>query len=314
MFKGMLSEVNRLTISDVYFDWKKGQYQLSMDDLAPVFVGGGTIHVISTGNMSRTTVTGSPAEQDFREADKRTALLMDTLRQIVQMGQQTQNMLLAQKAMGRVEQCANLAWDDYTAFIRQHPSSGVNLYLVQQLMGYNNTGRIDSVAALYQGLPAATRSSRRGQAIGYRLNTELKTAVGHKAIDFTQNDPEGHPVSLSSFKGKYVLLDFWASWDNNAARALPILAKAGELYNNKGLVILGVSLDADKESWLQMIHETNSDVIKQVSDLKGRSNAAALMYGITALPRNVLIDPNGVIIARNLTSLTLDKTLSSIFE
>jgi peroxiredoxin len=150
--------------------------------------------------------------------------------------------------------------------------------------------------------------------LGLFLDSELKTALGHVAPDFTQNDTEGHSVSLSSFKGKYVLLDFWASWDNNAAQSLAVLAKAYETYGSKGLVVLGVSLDKDKESWQQVIQEAGAGSTKQVSDLKGRENAAAQLYSITRLPRNMLIDPGGIIVARDLTSMNLDKTLSSIFE
>jgi peroxiredoxin len=175
-------------------------------------------------------------------------------------------------------------------------------------------GWIDTVAGLFHGLPVAQRTSPDGKALGAFLDVELKTALGHPAPDFTQNDAAGHTVSLSSFKGKYVLLDFWASWDNNAAQSLAVLARAYETFGSKGLVVLGVSLDKDKDSWQQAIQDAGAGTTMQVSDLKGRENSAARLYSITNLPRNMLIDPSGIIIARDLTSTNLDKTLSSIFE
>jgi peroxiredoxin len=163
-------------------------------------------------------------------------------------------------------------------------------------------------------LPAASRTSPEGKILGDRLAVELKTAIGHKAMDFTQYDTQGHPVTLSSFKGKYVLLDFWASYDNNCARALPVLNNVHNTYGSKGLVILGVSLDSNKNAWLDIIRETNSIMTTQVSDLKGKENAAALLYDVRDLPKNFLIDPNGIIIAKGLNAITLDQTLSAIFE
>jgi peroxiredoxin len=133
-------------------------------------------------------------------------------------------------------------------------------------------------------------------------------------MDFTQPNSQGQPVKLSSFKGKYVLVHFWASWDDNNSNMLELINKACQTFQAKGLTAVGVSLDADKESWLQVISEKKIENIINVSDLKGRKNEAASLYGIRKLPDNLLIDPNGIIVARNLTGFTLDKTLTSIFE
>jgi peroxiredoxin len=204
---------------------------------------------------------------------------------------------------------------DYPAYIRSYPASGANLRLISDLMNCKPVaGWMDTLDVLYRLLPASTMNSPEGKALGDRLTVELKTAIGHKAIDFTQYDTQGNPVSLSSLRGKYILLDFWASYDKNCDRALPVLNKVHEVYGSKGLVILAVSLDSSKTAWLDMIRETNSIMTTQVSDLKGKENAAAQLYSISDLPKNFLIDPNGIIIAKGLTSITLDQTLSAIFE
>jgi len=315
-FRGSAGDLTRVTVSSVWFDRRFPQPGIrSTTTCAEVFVDKGAVQITSSGQMSNAVVTGSQPEKDFRIANKRQDQLIDSLRTIVKAAQASKNDVLMQLAMKRIYEIEPMMKEDYTAFVRSHPSSPIDLYLIRQLATYTSMADwMDTVAALYHHLPAGLRTSRNGRILGSWLDTELKTALGHHAPDFTQNDVQGHPVSLSSFKGKYVLLDFWASWDNNAAQALPILAKAGEEYRSKGLIVLGVSLDKDKDSWQQMIEDANAGSILHVSDLKGMENAVAQLYGVTQLPRNLLIDPSGIIIARNLSSLTLDKTLSSIFE
>jgi hypothetical protein len=229
-FSGSLDGVSMLIISGEYFD-KKTTPNFGGRNQAYVYIDGGTVGVRSTGDWRKTQVTGSAADRDFHEAARRMEQMGDTLRQMAEMAIRTQNdalrNIVLQKALNEV---GPLAKQDYPTFIRQHPASVIDLFLLNQLMEIAGDGWIDSVATLYRLLPVAQRSNRRGEAIGHKLDIGINTAIGHQAQDFTENDTEGHPVSLSSFKGKYVFLDFWASWDNNAARALPILARAGDLY------------------------------------------------------------------------------------
>jgi len=137
--------------------------------------------------------------------------------------------------------------------------------------------------------------------------------VGKQAIDFTQPDANGNTISLSSFKGKYVLVDFWASWCAPCRKESPNLVKAYEKYRSKNFEILGVSLDQNKEKWLKAINDDHY-TWTQVGDIKGWENAAAREYGIQGIPFNVLLDPNGVIIARNLRGEALEKKLEEILK
>lgn len=259
---------------------------------------------------------GSQEDKDFHTATHRQDLMMDSLKELITMGQESMNDVMTQTGMTMAFQNFEpIMKADYPAYIRSNPTSGANLRLISDLMDCKSVaGWMDTLDILYRTLPAASRTSPEGKALGDRLTIELKTAIGHKAMDFTQYDTQGHPVSLSSLQGKYVLLDFWASYDNNCARALPFLNKVHDTYGSKGLVILGVSLDSSKNAWLDMLKETNSLMTTQVSDLKGKENAAALLYDVKDLPKNFLIDPNGIIIAKGLTGITLDQTLSAIFE
>jgi peroxiredoxin len=320
VFHGKTDGVAHLFISKKWWDRRAGGWELRVvsSDRAEVFLEKGTVEVISSGgDMEKSVVTGSLPDKDYRAAHLHQTLLRDSIRAIARIARDTKNDVLFQKLiMQAMVKGDPIMKADYVAFVRQHPASPINIYLLDQLSRVERpiAGWLDTVASIYDGLPADLRISPDGMRFERYLGNELKTALGHMAPDFTQNDVQGHPVSLYSFKGKYVLLDFWASWDNNAARALPVLEKVYETYGSKGLVVLGVSLDKDKDSWQQVIQDAGAGSTMQVSDLKGRENAAARLYGITTLPRNILIDPSGIIVAKNLNSFDIDKTLSSIFE
>ena len=136
--------------------------------------------------------------------------------------------------------------------------------------------------------------------------------IGGEAPLFTQNDTEGNPVSLEDFKGKVVLLDFWASWCGPCRRENPNVVKVYDQYKDKGFEILGVSLDKDKGRWMDAIAKDNL-TWPQVSDLKGWSNEVGKMYGVSSIPHTVLIDEEGKILALKLRGDALEKKLEEIF-
>ena len=134
-------------------------------------------------------------------------------------------------------------------------------------------------------------------------------------MDFTQADTSGNPVSLSSFRGKYVLVDFWASWCGPCRRENPNVVSEFNKYKDKGFTVLGVSLERPnaKDKWMNAIHDDNL-TWTHVSDFKYFENEVAVQYGIQAIPQNLLLDPQGKIIARNLRGEKLQKKLAEIFE
>ena len=148
------------------------------------------------------------------------------------------------------------------------------------------------------------------------LNNKVKAmasfTVGGEAPDFAQNSPEGKTISLSSLRGKVVLIDFWASWCGPCRKENPHVKKLYSQYKDKGFDILGVSLDKTKSRWTAAIAKDGLPW-HQVSDLKGWKNEVALQYGVTSIPQTVLVDKEGKIIARNLRGPALDKKLAEIF-
>lgn len=155
--------------------------------------------------------------------------------------------------------------------------------------------------------------SASGQNAIKRLEGISKVAIGQPAPEFTQENQYGKPVSLENFKGKYVLIDFWASWCGPCREENPNIVKAYEKYKSKNFEIVGVSLDTKRDAWMKAIKDDRLSWV-QVSDLKGWKNSVSRIYSVEAVPQNFLIDPNGKIIAKNLKGAALEERLSTLFN
>lgn len=140
-----------------------------------------------------------------------------------------------------------------------------------------------------------------------------KLAIGQVAPDIALPNPEGEIVKLSSLRGKYVLVDFWAKWCKPCRMENPNVVRMYNKYNDKGFEVYGVSLDRKREDWLQAIEEDQLHWT-QVSDLKYWNSEAARLYNINSIPFALLLDPDGVIIGKNLRGKELENKLAEIFE
>ncbi|MCK7560067.1 AhpC/TSA family protein [Chitinophaga sedimenti] len=160
--------------------------------------------------------------------------------------------------------------------------------------------------------PAVRKSKHAARISGY-LASQKAQALNVAADDFTQNDTKGKPVKLSSFRGKYVLVDFWASWCGPCRQENPNVVAAYNKYKDKNFTVLGVSLDEDRNDWLKAIA---ADKLQwtQVSDLRGWQNKVAQQYGVRSIPANFLVDPQGKIVARNLRGMDLDAKLDELLQ
>jgi len=197
------------------------------------------------------------------------------------------------------------------AFIRRHPDSYISYDLV-----VNNSHVIENPVvfnSMLNALAPQFKSSAEWAKMAQVAVLAKKFAIGQPIMEFTQTDVNGKSISLSSLKGKYVLVDFWASWCGPCRMEYPYIHTAYNRFKNKNFEVIGISLDDKKDLWINAIKDNHFDWV-EVCDLKGRKNDIAVAYGISAIPQSFLVDPNGIIIAKNLRGDDLIEKLKDVIK
>ncbi|MFL9484524.1 thioredoxin-like domain-containing protein [Chitinophagaceae bacterium LWZ2-11] len=306
-FNGVFTLKGKLENTDLY--------QLGFigyKDVAETFMGNETVTVTgSTLKLNSPVITGAKLNPDYQLYVQRFTPLREKLNGLVGQinGQQAgpkRDSLIKQFTVAKAQTVAEV-----NKFIKDRPASPISsfvLFVVNPL--FEEPGALETK---YSSLLPAAKTGIYAQMIEQTLAATKVGDVGSVAKDFSQNDTTNHPITLSSFKGKYVLVDFWASWCRPCRMENPNVVAAYNQYKNKNFTILSVSLDQDRANWVKAI---NDDKLAwtHVSDLQYWNNAVARLYNIQSIPQNLLIDPSGKIIGKNLRGEELAQKLQTILH
>lgn len=277
-------------------------------DMLPLYLEGETITINGSDLIHTANTQGSSVSVDYQHLLANLEMIQQRIAKLVERANrstpQEQNKLQMQYDSIRVDQ--KIIFID---FIKEHTNSMISLDALKALGG--SSPDANEIEPLFSMLAPSIQNSASGQLYGALLRQLKVTALGSIAPDFSQKDVDGKSISLSSFRGKYVLVDFWASWCGPCRQENPNVVRAFNRFKDKNFTILGVSLDKSKSSWL---HAIKNDQLNwtQVSDLKGWLNEVAQRYNITSIPQNFLLDPQGRIIGKNLREEALINKLEEV--
>lgn len=218
--------------------------------------------------------------------------------------------LREQKKLDEAEKLYDEIWADKRDFIRQYPASRMSVMNMWVLF---DRVPLDTAKALFALLPPASKQSDFGTLIQQRIVAKERVRVGNTAPLFDAVDVNGNKVSLASLKGKYVLLDFWASWCVPCRAENPYVVAAYEKYKDKGFTVISVSLDHDRAKWIEAIKKDNLDWT-HISELKRFEEPIANLYAVQPIPDNFLIGPDGKIKAAQLRGEALQQTLAQLIK
>jgi peroxiredoxin len=263
----------------------------------------------SRADIKNIKIEGSQSHTDFVEFNKTFNPLIAELNGFAALIQKEENEKKKEDLFKQYDSVVKKVNAEVGSFVAAKKSSYVSAFLLS--VSAQVIADPIVMEQRFNSLSEDVRNSEIGKSLASNIAYFKVGAVGTDALDFTQTDVEGKPVKLSSFKGKYVLLDFWASWCKPCRMENPNVVKVYNQFKTKNFTVLGVSLDQSKDAWVKAI-QADKLTWNHVSDLQQWNNAAAQMYHIQSIPGNFLIDPNGKIVARDLRGEDLEKKLCEL--
>jgi len=276
----------------------------------PVFVGNDNLSLVGDfKNQSAIEFKGSASHALYQSFMKTVNPKMEGYFKTMTAAQ-TEQSATAKDSLSKVGavQSTDLI-ETYKSFSTVNKQSPVTTFFLLQFANIFPAIK-DDLATYYAGLSGEAKKGPFAAFIDKSLESAQVGKIGSVLPEFKQNDATGKSISLSSFRGKYVLVDFWASWCGPCRAENPNVVKAFNTFKDKKFTVLGVSLDQDKAKWLDAVKKDGL-TWTHVSDLKYWNNAVAVQFGIQSIPANFLLNPDGVIIAKDVRGEELLKILST---
>ncbi len=291
-------------------------FEPGTEDVVQFILDEGKINVNVQENLKSAKITGSVANEGAQKLksgqvkfETEFARLNEAAQAEAQSGIPVDS--LQKKYESLFKKVQNAMLDYQQNFVRANKNAFISMLVITDLV--RTTQNYIEADSLFNSLDPKITSGATAKQIGNYIKSNKKTSIGAMAPEFSLADTTGKKLALSSLQGKYVLLDFWASWCKPCRDENPNIVQAYQDFKDKGFTVLGVSLDREKKNWLDAI-SADELTWNHVSDLKFWSSEAAVLYGVGSIPANFLLDPKGKIIGRNLRGPALQDKLKEIFK